>query len=140
MDITAFSLAKRFIGVKEVPGTQNNYQIMAMLDLDNKWPQLDEVPWCSAFINYIAWLLDLPRSKSLSARSWLTVGTEIKLEDAKMGNDVVVLSRGTGEQGHVGLYVSHDEYRVMIIAGNQGDAVSIAAFDIDRVLGVRRLA
>ena len=53
MEITPFELAQRFIGVKEVPGTTDNPQILAMLKLDGEWPEHDEVPWCSAFVNYI---------------------------------------------------------------------------------------
>jgi len=62
-------LAARFMNLKEVAGTTHSPQIMAMLHLDANWPSGDEVPWCSAFVNYCAWLLDLPRSKSLAARS-----------------------------------------------------------------------
>ena len=53
--ITAYKLAERFIGMKEVAGAVHNPQILAMLKLDNAWPVSDEVPWCSAFVNYIAW-------------------------------------------------------------------------------------
>lgn len=63
MNITAFDLAQRFIGIKEVPGSTSNPQVLAFLRLDNAWPDGDDVAWCSAFVNYIAWLLRLPRSK-----------------------------------------------------------------------------
>jgi len=64
-----YELAQRFVGLKEVSGNMANPQIMAMLQLDADWPRDDSVPWCSAFVNYIAWLMRLPRSKSLRARS-----------------------------------------------------------------------
>lgn len=70
--INAYDLAQRFNGMNELPGTLDNPQILAMLRLDTNVPEHDEVAWCSAFVNYIAWLLRLPRSKSLMARSWLT--------------------------------------------------------------------
>ena len=44
-----------------------------MLRLDQQGPENDEVRWRSAFMNYITWLLRLPRSKNLRARSWLIV-------------------------------------------------------------------
>ena len=69
MNITAFELAQRFVGVKEIPGSESNPMVLSMLRLDQAWPEGDEVPWCSAFVNYIAWLLRLPRSKALNARS-----------------------------------------------------------------------
>jgi len=112
MNITAFDIAQRFVGIKEVGGSVDNPQIMAMLNLDMSWPENDEVPWCSAFANYVCWLLRLPRSKNLRARSWLEVGKGIPLDMAEAG-DIIVLKRGKGEQpgpevlkapGHVGFY------------------------------------
>ena len=49
INLTAFDLATRFTGMKEVKGFDDNEQIMAMLKLDNSWLESDEVPWCSAF-------------------------------------------------------------------------------------------
>lgn len=143
MNITAFDLAQRFIGIKEVPGTGDNPAILAMLKLDGDWPEHDEVPWCSAFVNYVAWLLRLPRSKSLRARSWLEVGVPIELSEAKPEFDVVILNRGGPQDasiieapGHVGFYAGPGH----LLGGNQGNSVSVAAFDPSRLLGVRRLA
>ena len=141
MNVTAFDIAQRFVGLAEVPGTQSNPAILAMLKLDGDWPKDDEVPWCSAFANYVAWLLRLPRSKSLAARSWLDVGVPVTITEARVGFDVVVLWRGTldAASGHVGFYAGHDDKAVHLLAGNQGDKVSVASFPVARVLGVRRL-
>jgi uncharacterized protein (TIGR02594 family) len=148
MKITLYHLAQRFVGVKEVPGKQHNPLIMSMLHLDAAWPEGDEVAWCSAFLNFVCWLLRLPRSKSLRARSWLGVGTPVMLEDARVGWDIVILKRGPGEQpgpevidapGHVGLYAGHHTTRVLLLGGNQSDNVQVSEYARDRVLGVRRL-
>lgn len=146
MTITAFDLAQRFVGLKEVPGATAHPQILAMLSLDVSWPKDDEVPWCSGFANYICWLLRLPRSKSLLARSWLLVGQPVPLAQARVGFDVVVLNRGgapspdilTGP-GHVGFYAGHDQSMVTVLGGNQGDQVSLVRFKKSDLLGVRRL-
>lgn len=165
MQISAFDLASRFIGIREVAGPVSNAHILAMLRLDNTWVEGDEVAWCSAFTNYVAWLLRLPRSKSLAARSWLGVGVPISLEQAQPRFDVVILKRGEGDQpgpevmaasGHVGFFAgveglhfglsindvplnNPDTRRVLLLAGNQGDEVSVAPFPVWRILGVRRL-
>jgi hypothetical protein len=47
MNITAFDLAQRFVGIKEIAGSVSNPQILAMLKLDDDWPKDDSVPWCS---------------------------------------------------------------------------------------------
>ena len=98
IELTAFDMAQRFVGMKEIPGTGDNPQIVSMLRLDQTWPKNDEVPWCSAFMNYITWLLRLPRSKDLRARSWLLVGRPVTLEEAEPGFDVVILKRGGDDQ------------------------------------------
>lgn len=140
MDITAFDLAQRFVGTDEVQGAASNPQVLAMLQLDGKWPKDDAVPWCSAFVNYIAWLLRLPRSKSLAARSWLQVGRPIELKDATPGFDIVVLDRPPDKaSGHVGFFAGFDGINVHVLGGNQKDSVSIATFGPGHVIGVRRL-
>lgn len=147
MNITAFDLAKRFIGMKEVPGEMSNPQILAMLQIDEKWPKDDAVPWCSAFVNYIAWLLNLPRSKSLGARSWLNIGQPIDIQDVQSGFDVVILKRGKAlfpddeinAPGHVGLFAGLEGDNILLLGGNQSDAINITAFPVSKVIGIRRL-
>ncbi|MEE8579365.1 MAG: TIGR02594 family protein [Hyphomicrobium sp.] len=148
MQINAYQIAQRFAGMAEVSGKTANPQIMAMLSLDAKWPEDDSVPWCSAFVNYVAWLLRLPRSKSLRARSWLETGVPVPLSYAEPGFDVVILKRGKGDQpgpevikapGHVGFFAGIDGGQVLLLGGNQSDQVSIGSYLGERVLGVRRL-
>jgi uncharacterized protein (TIGR02594 family) len=124
VQITAHELASRFIGVGEVPGEEDNPFVMSMLKLDARWPEHDEVPWCSAFVNYVAWLLHIQRSKSLRARSWLQVGRSLGATARishgdpphKVGWDVVVMKRGGDNEpgpevieakGHVGFFCGY---------------------------------
>lgn len=134
-----YRIASRFVGTSEISGAVSNPLILAMLRLDAQWPEGDEVAWCSAFVNWCAWLLGLPRSKSLAARSWTSVGEGIVLNEARKG-DVVVLSRGDNPaQGHVGLFDHATGGLVWLLGGNQGDKVSVEAFPISRVVAVRRI-
>lgn len=146
MNITAFDLAMRFVGVKEVSGALHNPQILAMLQLDASWPKEDEVPWCSAFVNYICWMLRLPRSKDLSARSWLDVGRPVAGKELKVGFDIIVLGReGAGPTaGHVGFYAGMDNYsvnanQIHLLGGNQNDSVNVSTFPTSSIIGCRRL-
>lgn len=149
MDVTPFTVAQRFLGIRETAGATSTPLVLAMLKLDTAWVEDDNTAWCSAFVNFCCFVLGLPRSKSLAARSWLLVGQPIAVTDARVGYDVVVLSRGSGTQpgpetitapGHVGFYAGQDATMVQLLAGNQGDAVSIASFPKARILGIRRLA
>lgn len=148
MNITAYDIAERFIGLAEVPGSQAEPAILAMLKLDQQWPDDDQVPWCSAFVNYIAWLLRLPRSKSLRARSWLEVGQPVAIERAQVGFDITVLNREHAladptlieAPGHVGFFAGREGGRLYLLGGNQGNRVSVAPFKESDLLGIRRLA
>jgi uncharacterized protein (TIGR02594 family) len=149
MDITPFLLAQRFIGLREMKGSLDNPQIMAMLSLDMAWPDHDEVPWCSAFVNYICWLLRVQRSKDLRARSWLEVGMPVVPDVAMVGFDVVIIKRGGDDRGpevinapgHVGFYAGREfsSGAFHILGGNQNNQVSVAPYDCTRLLGIRRL-
>ena len=153
LGVTAYSIAERFLGTTEMQGRLSNPQILAMLQLDNNWPKDDATPWCSAFCSYICWLIGLPRSKKLRARSWLNVGRPVSLDEAERGFDAVILSRGRNAPdwtvidapGHVGLYSEPGLYsgnslmRVKLLGGNQDDSVSIKSYPVSRVIGVRRL-
>ena len=147
MNATPYWVAMRFSGTREVSGRAANPQIMAMLNLDAKWPEDDAVPWCSGFVNYICWILRVVRSKSLRARSWLTVGQVINLEDARPGWDVVILNRAGGPDdpniidapGHVGFYAGQEGSWVWLLGGNQSDEVKLSRYPTKDVLGVRRL-
>ena len=150
MVLTAYDLAQRFVGLKEFSGAKDNGFIVwahSLCGLGDEQP--DETPWCSSWLNAIAWLLRLPRSKSAAARSWLEVGTPIPLMDAKPGYDVVIFKRGPepqpgpdvtrGAQGHVALFAGLQGEHVLALGGNQGNAVNVSRYQISSVLGVRRL-
>ena len=148
INLTALSLAARFVGLREGAGSVHNPQVVAMLQLVTPSVVDDETPWCSAFVNYICWLLALPRSSSLAARSWLAVGREVPLDQAVQGFHVVVLSRGAGPQpgpetldapGHVGFFAGYDGDGIELLGGNQGNKVSFSAFPKSRILGIREL-
>lgn len=149
--MTPFDLAQRYVGIAlERPGKLDHPLIQWWLYLCGfGLDAADEVPWCSAFVNGIAWEFRLPRSKSAAARSWLAVGTPVALADARPGSDVIVIQRGTGKQpgpevlnaqGHVGWFAGIEGKNVLILGGNQANQVSVASFPVTRLLGVRRLA
>lgn len=151
IETSCFQIAQRYVGlVHEFAGERNHPLIQWWFSLCGYAIDTpDEIPWCSAFMNGIAWELRLPRSKSAAARSWLLIGTPININDAIPENDVVILKRGgTNEpgpevikaQGHVGFFAGIEDGRVLVLGGNQGDEVNISGFPIERVLGVRRLA
>jgi uncharacterized protein (TIGR02594 family) len=146
-----YDFAQRFVGMGEIAGEANNAFIVwshSLCGLGDETP--DSVPWCSSWLNALAWMLRLPRSKSAAARSWLEVGVPVFFPSGpEVGYDIVILKRGAGEQpgpevtrgapGHVGLYAGIEGDRVLVLGGNQGNRVSIARFATKDILGIRRL-
>lgn len=149
MDITLLSHGMRYVGIAELAGAKNHPLIQWWISLCGMGLDAnDEIPWCSAFVNGMAWDLRLPRSNSLAARSWLEVGTPVDYMSAKAGYDVVVLKRGLEPQpgpdiinapGHVGIFAGLTATTISVLGGNQNNMVSVASFPLLRLLGVRRL-
>lgn len=148
--MTLYQLAQRFIGeVREVPGAGADPFIVWCHAATTLRATSDEVPWCSSFLNRLAWLLRLPRSKDARARSWLTVGVPMSLGAAQPGgNDVVILKRGEGVQpgpeviaapGHVIVFGGLSDNDVLGVSGNMQNGVTVDRFPRVDVLGVRRL-
>lgn len=72
-----------------------------------------------------------PITQSAAARSWATYGASCKPHPGC----IVVLTRTGG--GHVGFYVRETEKYVYILGGNQGNKVSVAAYDKSRIIAYR---
>jgi len=126
-------------GLKEVPGEDNNPEIMRMFsDIGHSWVQGDETAWCSAAMNWIAYKLGLDMSGSLLARSWLDVGLEVR--DPEPGNIVIFWRRQVESQwGHVGIYIKERHGLIYTLGGNQGNEYNISPYPGGRVLGYRKL-
>lgn len=121
-------------GVAEIPGPASNARIdkyLATVGL----PSDDAIPWCAAFANWTLTEAGIGGTRKASARSFIGWGEPCEY---RVGA-VCVLARGDpkGWQGHVGFVVGQEPGRVFLLGGNQGDAVSVAAFKTSRLLGYR---
>ena len=97
----------------------------------------DEVPWCAAFVGAILARCGVTGTGSLLARSYEDWGREVRLEDARRG-DIVILSRGQPWQGHVAIFEGTTNNKVYLLGGNQGDQVNVTPYPKSRVVAVRR--
>lgn len=126
--------ARRHIGTREIKGPAHEPKIVAW------WKAIkrggikdDETPWCAAFVGGCLEAVGLMSSRYESAKSYLTWGQP--LGSAVVGA-VAVFDRAGG--GHVGFVVGNDPAgRLMILGGNQGDAVNVRAFTRDRLIAFR---
>ena len=126
--------AYKFLGKKEIPGKATAPFIIKWLIELKAWWSDDETPWCGVAMG--AWMkaCNIPYPKEYyRAKSWLGWGDKIS---SPAYGAVVVFERKGG--GHVGLVIGKDwRNRLLVLGGNQGDAVTITTFEMNRVAGYR---
>lgn len=129
-------------GIAEVRGLQHNPEILKYFRQSGfEYINDDETPWCSAFVNWVAFMTDHERTEKLNARSWLDIGKVIQEEEPLIG-DVVIFWRGAdpnGWQGHVAFYIGENETHYFVLGGNQSNMVCIKPYPKTKLLGFRRL-
>lgn len=128
--------ARAEIGTKEIPGKKHNPKVLQY------WLQMrapftdDETPWCAGFVGAMLEKNGIKSSRSAMARSYSNYGQ--KLSGPIVGCIVVMARAGSPGSGHVGFYVGKDgRGNMMILGGNQGDAVNIKPFPLSRAVGFR---
>lgn len=126
--------AKKHLGTKEIPGAKHEPKILAWWkSIKRGGIKSDEVPWCAAFVGGCLETVGIVSSRYESAKSYLTWGQKLH---APLPGCVVVFYRDGG--GHVAFVVGVDKSgNLMCLGGNQGNAVTIAAFSRDRAIGYR---
>ncbi len=126
--------ARQYIGVREVPGPKNSAVIAGWLSRLKAWWSDDATPWCGTFAATCLTDAGLTPPKDwYRATAWLTL--PVSLSRPAYGC-IVVFTRQGG--GHVGFVVGVDRAgNLMVLGGNQGDAVNIKPFARDRVAGFR---
>jgi uncharacterized protein (TIGR02594 family) len=149
-----FHEMQSLIGTREIPGAEDNQRILTMHAVVDGKGMADEVAWCSSAVAYCFMKAGLivPPEVTRSARSWLN--TERSSQDLVMGGPagafvrlsskgrlpvgaVVVLWRESpgSWKGHVALLERAESHRVLLLGGNQGDAVRSSWYPVERVLG-----
>ena len=135
--------AIQYLGIKEIPGKANNPVIMDMakgLGVSDIYTN-DDLSWCALFVNHLIRINGKPQvdirgdKYNLLRARWLSNwGKEVVRGQEKLGN-VIVLKRDGG--GHVCLWVAKTEKGFVGIGGNQGNKVSFAEFDTNRIIASR---
>ncbi len=133
-ELTWIKEARKHIGQREVKGSKHNPLILSWLKSLKAWWANDEVPWCGVFTAECLRVGNRALPKHwYRASDYLNWGTRL---DAPCYGCVVVFTRQGG--GHVGFVVGKDKQgNLMVLGGNQSDAVSIAPFNVGRVSGYR---
>lgn len=126
--------ARTLVGLREIKGAKHAPEIVQMWkDIKRGGIKDDETPWCAAFVGSMLERSGVKSSRFESAKSYLDWGQVIS---SPVVGCVVVFTRQGG--GHVGFAVGRDKAgNLLILGGNQSDAVNIKAFPVSRVSGYR---
>jgi len=128
--------AWREFGQAERAGESDNLRILALTrEIGHPEVAHDETAWCAAFVGACLERAGLPSTRSLAARSYLAWGEPLA---APRIGAIAVLSRGSNPaEGHVGFWLGETDDGVVLLGGNQSDAVGVAAFPSARLLALR---
>lgn len=122
-------IARTHLGLHEGPGAADNPKVLEFYKLAGR-PEIkhDDIAWCAAFVGAMLAKAGLKGTGSLAARDYERWGQKL---DKPLLGCVGVKQRAGGQtwQGHVGFVVGANARQIYLLGGNQGDAVSIAAFD-----------
>lgn len=129
--------ALREYGIRGISARGRTVNVVAYLRATGVGRSNDETAWCSAFVNWCMLMASFPGTGKANARSWLDWGGQSL--DFPVYGSVVVLWRENrnGTLGHVGFFVGMDGDSLLLLGGNQGNAVSVRRFSKERVIGVR---
>jgi uncharacterized protein (TIGR02594 family) len=117
--------------------TQHNPRIVEYHKTTSFKNNADEVAWCSAFVNWCIQRAGMTGTGKGNARSWTDWGRGLK---TPAYGSIAVLWRESPQswKGHVGFFLARrGPDKVLLLGGNQGNSVSIAAYPTKRVLGYR---
>jgi uncharacterized protein (TIGR02594 family) len=129
------AIAKTTLGMNE---QEQNAALQEYLTTGGVNMDPAKTAWCAAWLNATLGKAGMKGTGSNMARSFLDWGQEVS--DPRRG-DIAVFTRGdpSGPYGHVGLFDGYNpDGTIRVLGGNQGDAVSIAAYSPDTLLGFRR--
>lgn len=124
------------LGQREIAGSSSNARIADYIRRAGH-PQVadDSTPWCAAFVAACLESAGIAGTGSLLARSYLSWGEETM---APPLGAVTVLSRGSDPAlGHIGFLVGETDDGLMLLGGNQSNAVSVERFPRNRLLAFR---
>lgn len=134
---TWINIAKSYIGTKEIPGPKSNPVIISWAKkLGGKVgiPYTDDdTAWCGLFMGHVFQEAGfVVPNICVRASEWAKFGSpcSVYAEGA-----VAVFKRPGG--GHVGIIVGQTDKNLLILGGNQGNAVSITQIEKARCTDVR---
>lgn len=130
------AMAWRELGVREAAGSADNPRVVAYFrDVGHDEIRNDEIAWCAAFVGACLERAGVPSTRALNARSYLDWGMPVA--EPALGAIAVLRRTSDPALGHVGFLVGSTDESLILLGGNQGDGVTVSAFDASSLLGFR---
>jgi uncharacterized protein (TIGR02594 family) len=130
------TIARGQLGVRETPGRQSTPRIIDYLKtttIDAK-AHNDSTAWCSAFANWVVTQGGLRGTNSAAAVSWRHWGENAH---GPAFGAIAVIDHRNG-RGHVGFVAGvTTSGRVILLGGNQRDAVRYSVFGTSKIVSYR---
>lgn len=129
--------AFKHLGLREIPGKQNNPTIVRWVKELKGWWNEDETPWCGTFVAHCLQAAGMPTPKDwYRAKSYADYGVSCIKTEAPFGA-IGVKSRKGG--GHVFFIVARDISGNILygLGGNQSNMVNIVPFHLSEIDAVR---
>lgn len=124
LDPPWLTIARGEMGIHETPGPESTARIIEYDKATTLAATSDEVPWCSAFVNFCMSQAGIVGTRSAAASSWAKWGAQVSPIVGAIG----VIDWGGGK-GHVTFIVGQAQFGQLIcLGGNQNDAVKLSAF------------
>jgi uncharacterized protein (TIGR02594 family) len=138
--MTHMTIARSYLGTRELKGSADNPKIMEMYrTVGHHWVEHDEVAWCAAFVGHCLEKAGFTSTRKLNARSYLTWGEKVAGPEQAKEGDIVVFTRGSSAAtGHVAFFLKATGQQIEVLGGNQSDGVTVARYAKSRLLGLRR--
>ncbi len=134
-DCPWFSIAQNELGETEIAGSEHNPKIIEYHDSTSLKATDDETPWCSSFVNWCIEKSGRQGTDSAAARSWLQWGE--KISHPRKGCIVIFSRPPHSWTGHVGFFDSLQGNHILVLGGNQKNAVNYSSYSDSRLLGYR---
>lgn len=135
-DAPWLAVARGEIGVQMFPPGTSNPRITAYHAGTNIAGYDDKASWCSSFVHWALGQAGIQGTGSALARSWLDWGQPL---DTPRPGCITVLWRDdpTSWKGHVGFWIGQQDDQVILLGGNQLEAVREHRYPLASVLGHR---
>lgn len=123
LNVPWMAVAAREIGQREIPSVPSNPRILQYHATTSLHATVDEVAWCSAFVNWCLKQVGITGTNSAAASSWLHWGRA----SVPLPGSVSVVQKRTGEK-HVAFWVSQGSDHYTLLGGNQSHQVKMSNF------------